>query len=136
MKNRIAVISLAVGVVGGGLAGLALGVTSLAGAASGPTPTSNAPNAPTTPGPSTGSTPKSNEDGTHESGESTAREADENAGRVGHHFGGHHFGGHHGDNENPSHDSTETPQREQQEDARTNTAPSSGTAPSTPAPGI
>jgi hypothetical protein len=133
MKNRIAVMSLAAGVVAGGVAGLALGITNLAGAASGPTPTTSTPG---TSGPSTGSAPKSNEDATHEQNENPTREADENAGRVGRHHGMHN-GLHRGDNENTSHDSTETPQREAQEDARTNTTPApSATAPSTPAPGI
>jgi hypothetical protein len=123
MKNRVAVISLAVGLVGGGVAGLALGVTALAGAASGPTPASNAP---ASPAPPSGGTARSNEDATHEQGENPAREADENAGRAHMHFG---------DNENPSHDSTETPQREAQEDARNNSAPSQ-TTPSSSAPGV
>lgn len=117
MKNRVAVASLVVGLIGGGVAGVALGITTLAGAASSPSPTV----APNTPG--NGSTPHSNENATHENTESPAREADENAGRVGGHFG---------DNESTAHDSQESPQREAQEDAGNATAPSTPASP-TPA---
>jgi hypothetical protein len=102
MKNRVAAMSVVAGLVAGGVAGAALGITGFAGAASSPSTTV----APATPAPS-GTTPQSNEDPTHEQGESAQREADENAGRV----------GHHGRNEDPAHESSESPQREAEEDA-------------------
>ncbi len=84
IKNRVAVIALAAGLVGGGAAGVALGLTTFAGAASDPssstTPSSSAPSSP--------NTPHSNENGTHEQSENPQREADENAGRVGGHCPG------------------------------------------------
>ncbi len=117
MKNRVAVASLVVGLIGGGVAGTALGITALAGADS----TTSSTVSPNTP--SNGSAPHSNEDATHEKAETPQREADENAGRV---------GWHHGSNENAAHESQESPQRESQESAGNATTPSSPAAP-TPA---
>jgi hypothetical protein len=94
MKKTIAAAGLVAGLVGGGIAGLTLGSSSLAGAQTDPTPsTTVAPDGP-------------NEDAAHEASESPEREAAEDSGQLdGQHFdhdGDHH--GHHGDDANDADD--------------------------------
>jgi hypothetical protein len=123
MGNRLAAVGLAAGLIGGGLAGLVVGITSSAGAAT-PTPTATTPTT-ATPAPATaGGTGsfKSNEDPTHEAGESAAREAEEDAG-----FGGH-------SNEDPAHEATESAAREAEEDARAGSQAPTSVPPATTAP--
>jgi hypothetical protein len=113
MKNRLAAVSLAVGLAGGALAGLALGITGIAGAATPPTTKAPAASpAPATPG---SGAFKSNENAAHEAGESPAREKAEDSGQ----FPG--FSGH--SNESASHEATESPAREAQENAGAPAAP-------------
>jgi hypothetical protein len=97
-KNRVvAAVALSAGLVGGGAAGMMIGLTHISGAATTPSDTTVAP--------------KSNENPTHESGEDAAREAAEDAGKAG--FGRH--GG--GSNEDATHETSEDPAREAAEDA-------------------
>jgi hypothetical protein len=105
VKNKLAVVALTVGLVGGAGAGIVLGVTQLSNAQ---TPTT--PVAPADPG-VTPAVAGPNEDASHEAGESAQREADEHSGKGG--FGHHHGGS----NEDPSHEAGESAQREAEEDA-------------------
>ncbi|MEA3018633.1 MAG: hypothetical protein QOI47_157 [Actinomycetota bacterium] len=119
MKTKLAAAGLVAGLVGGGLAGLALGSSGLAGAQSTP------PSTTTTEGPGTAAINGSNEDQGHEAGESAAREADEANGHVG---GRHEWIGGHGSNEDPTHEKGESAAREAQEDTP---PPATGAAPGT-----
>ena len=126
MKNKIAAAALAVGLLGGGGAGVILGITQLSSAQTNPAPAvtpaadATAPAAADPAAPATGS----NEEATHEAGESAQREADEAAGKAGF---GHHRGG--GSNEDPTHEGGESAAREAEEDA----AKAAGTQPAAPA---
>jgi hypothetical protein len=116
--------------LGGGGAGLVLGLTHISSAATTDPSTTIAGTAPAA---ATGGasvtpatvTPKSNEDPTHEAGEDAAREAAENAGTAG-------FGRHGGaSNEDATHEANEDPAREAAENAA---QAANGTQPATQPP--
>ena len=136
MSNRLAVTGLVVGLVGGGLAGLALGISQTAGAATTPTtppPAAASPATPSTPTAPSSTPFKSNEDPTHEKGESAAREAAENSGQIP--AGGGHFAGGNGhSNEDPAHEKTESAARESQENAGPTAQAPAAQSPATQAP--
>ena len=123
MKNKLAGVALAVGLLGGAGAGVILGVTQLSNAQTTTTTPADpaAPASPADPG-ATKSATGSNEDATHEAGESAQHEADENSGKAGF---GHHRGG--GSNEDPAHEAGESAAREAEEDAQKAAASGSGT---------
>jgi hypothetical protein len=96
----------------GGVVGMALGLSNVAGAATpSPNPSGTASRSVT-----------SNENKTHEACESAAREAAEKSGRG---FGGPGFSGG-GSNENPAHEAGESAAREAQESAAHPTGAQSG----------
>ena len=123
--NPPALTTFAIGLAGGGLAGLALGISGFASAApaTSPSPSATSPAQPT---PKGGGTFTPNEDPTHESAESPEQEAAEDSGQA-FRGGGHGWRG--GSNEDPAHEKAESPEREAQEDAN-----SGGQAPATQAP--
>ena len=127
VKNKIAAAALAVGLIGGGGAGVILGMTQLSSAQTNPAPAvtpaadATAPAAADPADPATGS----NEEATHEAGESAQREADEAAGKGG--FGHHHGGGSH---EDAAHEAGESTAREAEEDAAKAAGDTPATAPS------
>src|SRR5664280_1858586 len=117
MRKPPALTTFAIGLAGGGLAGLALGISGFASAApaTSPSPSATSPAQPT---PKGGGTFTPNEDPTHEAAEDSGQ-----AFRG----GGHGWRG--GSNEDPAHEKAESPEREAQEDAN-----SGGQAPATQAP--